>query len=154
FAARGASVSGALTLSGPIALTGDRTITTHDYPILSGTISGAHSLTVSGDSVLILSGNNTFSGGLTVNPGLFVLLDHDNAAGTGTVTLNAAKIQPFTHGLTLANSIALTGRSTMTSSIYDASGNEAGVTMTLNGQMSGTGALALSGIDTFVLPRA
>jgi autotransporter-associated beta strand protein len=60
--------------------------------VISGIISGSEKLTKSGVGRLKLSGDNTFSGGMDINDGT-VVAGHDDAIGSGTITINKGKLE-------------------------------------------------------------
>lgn len=100
------------TISGDIALgsggTGHNAVfSTGDYHsmIYSGTISGLGGITTIGGlstSKVIINGNNTYSGGTTMTTGL-LRVGHNNALGTGAITINGGTLGTITAGITLAN---------------------------------------------------
>lgn len=59
----------------------------YGYVFEGGVITGNACITKSGNASLILNSANSFTGGVTVNEGA-LYLGTDNAAGTGTITLN------------------------------------------------------------------
>lgn len=71
-------------------------------------------LTKSGAGTLRLTQANTYDGGTTINAGL-IALGHDQALGTGTVTLAGGGLQADGAARTLANNVVLTGTSTVSS---------------------------------------
>jgi autotransporter-associated beta strand protein len=182
-----AMTSGSLTdtISLAMILSASRTITTntnHNLTI-SGVISesgGARVLTKAGAGTLTLNGNNTFSGGVSIiNSGGKVIVGHNNALGTGTVTLNGTgPTIELVDGITVANNMTVIWRgnakflqlqSGATSATYsgnitndeDVVGNfdmnvGTGGTLTVSGIISnlgfektGVGTLILSGNNTF-----
>ena len=101
--------SGAVTISAPVALGGNQTWSLNASPssplVISGTLSGAHALAVSGSGKLVLGGNNTFTGGLTINNNVDVILNNVGAlnssapdavafgaSSTGTLNLNGNSV--------------------------------------------------------------
>ncbi len=71
------AVSGSedLTITGPIGLTSDRTITVTNTgdTVIDGVISGAHALTKDGAQTLELSGANTYTGDTNIDGGTLIL---------------------------------------------------------------------------------
>ena len=61
---------------------------------------------------LILSGNSTYSLGTTVNGGT-VRLEHDNAAGTGAITVAAGATLELAPGVTITNSVTFADGATL-----------------------------------------
>ena len=84
----GSPSTGALTLSGTGVLAAATTWNVSDNASLTGPVSGSADFTKSGSGLLTLSGNNTFSAGMTLAQGS-LLLGHDSALGTGSLTLNS-----------------------------------------------------------------
>jgi len=83
--------------------------------IFNGVISdggSGYAITKGGTSTLILNGNNTFSGGMTLNAGTVEFGD-DGAAGTGTLDLSGSAIQAGGGARTLANTVVVTGATTV-----------------------------------------
>ena len=144
--------------AGPITLHNDILLLSNDDPThintsngdlsLQGVISGGGSIYVTGTGSLTLTGNNTFSegsSGLTVESGS-LLLGHNNAAGTGTLTLNSGVTLAPTSSITLANTINLTG-------VGEIKVGDCATTfdLTLNGIISGAGAIGLHGYGDLAL---
>src|SRR6185369_10429507 len=71
---------------------------------------------VQGGGPLRLSGANAFSGGVTVNAGT-LLIGHDSAAGSSTLTIANAAIRADGSPRSLANAIHFTGPATIDGSI-------------------------------------
>jgi fibronectin-binding autotransporter adhesin len=122
-------------------------VTTGNSWILNGIISDfsvSAGLEKIGDGNLTLAGNNSYSGGTIVSAGdLQISSDGNLGAASGGVTLRAGA------RLVVTSSFATNRTFTM-----DNAGNfrvESGVTLTLNGQVIGTGALATVGPGTLVL---
>ena len=86
------------------------TVGTSD-PVASTTFSGTiedinpGSLKKTGSNRFVLSGNNTYSGGTILDGGTLVL-GHNNAAGSGTITVEGSTIE-YVNGLSIANPIDL-----------------------------------------------
>jgi outer membrane autotransporter protein len=111
---------------------------------LASPISGAGGLTKQGDGTLILSGINTYSGGTTVNVGMLsVSSDANLGAASGGLTLNAGALQT-TASFTSPRAITVSGPG---GGFLPA----AGTTLTLTGNIGGTGALGMAGPGTLVL---
>lgn len=100
------------TVSGDIALgsggTGHNAVfSSGDFHsmVYSGTISGLGGITTSAGSStskIIINGNNTYSGGTTMTVGV-LRVGHNNALGTGAITINGGSLGTTTAGITLAN---------------------------------------------------
>ena len=123
--------NGSITLSGPINLSGGRTLNVTNVAttlLLSGIVTNTGNFTKIGAGTLALSNtNNTFSGGITLTTGTLAL-GGDNVLGGGTLSLN---------GGVLASDSA-TAR-TETNAVAIAANTQFGNTL-------GTGAVTLSGI--------
>jgi autotransporter-associated beta strand protein len=76
----------------------------------SGVISGAYKFSKAGFGSLALTGNNSFSGGLDLNMGSLILR-HQNAAGTGLVTMldNTSLVFDLPGTFNLANNVEIHG---------------------------------------------
>jgi autotransporter-associated beta strand protein len=109
------SQSGA-TFSGGVVLTGTGSsniikvatgTTAADYAkeqvFATGVISGSEKLAKSGVGRLKLTGDNTFSGGMDINDGT-VVAGHNDALGSGTVTINKGKLE-VSSGVTISETI-------------------------------------------------
>ncbi|MBP9914295.1 MAG: PEP-CTERM sorting domain-containing protein, partial [Opitutaceae bacterium] len=75
------TIANAIQLNSDLAIAGDSQLT------LTGVVAGTGELYVGedGPTTLTLTGNNTFSGGLYLSSDSTVYLQHDHAAGTGTL---------------------------------------------------------------------
>ena len=126
---------------------------------LSGIISGSGALTKNAASTLTLSGNNNYSGGTTLNTGTLVI-GHANAAGTGAITQSSGSslLKIDTTG-TITNAMSvykvqasqnatLSGAITVNNATWDV---DAGDTLTISGNISGTGGTTKNGTGTLVL---
>jgi autotransporter-associated beta strand protein len=121
---------------------------------MSGIIGGAGLLTKTGSGNLILTGNNSYTGGTALTAGT-ITFNTDTAFGTGTITttggtsLVAGVNDPSNNqALTLANDVVLGAGSTnldlqgTTINAPNAGGVDVnGTILTLNGVVSGAGAL-------------
>jgi fibronectin-binding autotransporter adhesin len=155
--------SGNVTFSSPFILT-LRPIDAADQLTVSGVISGGGSLAIDGAGKAILSGNNTFTGGIAVNGAGTLSARNNNAFGTGTVTINnAAATVSFGNLLTVSNAFILNTNSTFSTlsggledalltGTVDLGGNtlslvtfEVNDNLGLDGIISGTGAITVSG---------
>ena len=140
---------------------------------LSGVISGSGSLIITstnGGINLILSGNNTHTGGTTLVGGI-LQFNHDNAAGTGILTINGGKVRAsaartINNDLVLGGTLTMAGSYAMTftgdvdlgganrtidnsiSSALTFSGVISNGSLTIGGS-SNTGAVILSGNNTY-----
>ncbi len=119
--------------------------------VLNGIISGSGgSLLKQGAGMLTLSRANTYTGGTTLTQGTIVL-GHDNALGTGDLTLAGANtaIQSNNNARDVGNNIVNGGNLLTVSGTND---------LTLSGVISGTGgltldssgSLTLAGVNTYI----
>ncbi|MGC4014082.1 MAG: autotransporter-associated beta strand repeat-containing protein [Luteolibacter sp.] len=152
------SSTAATTLSGPIVLLADSTISNSSAgaTTLSGQISGAYNLSLntgtaaaSGASY-ILSGGNTYSGGTTIGNGTVRIANgtSTNAFGTGTIT--------FSGSATIANGTSATTAQTISNAVTINTGATASfdtsyATLTLAGNIGGAGNLAKNSSGTLIL---
>ena len=162
FTAAGNFGTGAITLNGgglqwaagstadisaklaPLGAAGATFDTNDNIVTLASTISGTGGLAKQGGGTLILSGINTYAGGTTVNVDMLsVSSDANLGAASGGLTLNAGALQT-TASFTSARTITLSGPG---GGFIPA----AGTTLTLTGNIGGTGALAMAGAGTLNL---
>ncbi len=110
---------------------------------IGNVISGTGSLTKTGAGVLTLSGVNTYSGGTTVNNGILrVSSDNNLGNASGGLTFGGGTLQT-TSSFSINRPITLnTGGGN-----FDTNGNS----LTLAGNISGTGSLAKTGSGTLTL---
>ena len=80
---------------------------------------------------LILSGNSTYSLGTTVNGGT-VRLEHNNAAGTGAITVAAGATLELADGVTITNSVTFADGATLVCG----AGSQISGTVTRNGTVN------------------
>jgi len=121
---------------------------------LSGTISGAGSLTKTGSGTLTLSnaGNNTFSGGTTLTQGVLSFAN-GNLGSSGNITMNGGTLQ-WASGNTqdLSSRLALVAG---TAAVIDTNGNDVTFASAFGGSTSatlnktGSGKLTLNTLPTF-----
>ena len=117
------------TINFGIILNGNRTFTangndannTEHNLILNGDISGAFQLLTAGDATITFAGNNTFTsfrlgdGGVTSWNGTtgtragFVVVNNNDALGTGLVTSRGGQLQAGVSGINLANDFNVSG---------------------------------------------
>ena len=125
------------------------------YLWLTGTVSGAGSISQVGTGLLALSGNNSFTN-LGINSGT-VALGSDIAAGIGTIAINNdATLGFFLGDRTIFNDITTTGNGLIATGIPGF--GVQGLTVTLNGNIGGPGSitkllagnLVLNGDNSFV----
>jgi autotransporter-associated beta strand protein len=118
------------------------------YPmtaLLSGIISGSGQFQKVGAGNFNISGANTYTGGTIINAG-WLTLAHNTGAGTGAITVNGGALY-LRDGLKVANAIVLAAPQSRL-------GAELGITATLSGVISGTGALHKEGDATLILTGA
>ncbi|MFM2294222.1 MAG: hypothetical protein RLZZ350_635, partial [Verrucomicrobiota bacterium] len=164
----GASGSGTLNFTGNWTITnGNRAVVIDTVAVTnSGNIgedTAGRALTKSGTGVWTLSGNNTYSGGLTDNGGS-IMLAHNNAAGSGTVTYVSGAVQ-VGDGVTITNTLSYSGTATTDVSLDCPSGTGTWAgTVNRNsasfrpGTSSSAGTLILAGTASqgagnFIVPR-
>ena len=140
-AGSGADISAKLA---PLGAGGGIFDTNGNTVTLASMISGTGGLTKQGGGTLILSGINTYSGGTTVNVDMLsVSSDANLGALSGGLILNAGALQT-TASFTSARAITVSGPG---GGFLPA----AGTTLTLTGNIGGTGALGMAGPGTLVL---
>lgn len=106
---------------------------------IGGTISGDSSLIKNGVGDFLLNVNNTFSGGLLINQGT-VRGNHNDAFGTGTITVNDGTI---TAGL---NTTTRTwGNDILVNGALAVGDTESNAHMVMNGDISGSGSITKAG---------
>lgn len=154
----GLNVANLVTLNG--GLTVDSSAGSFE---LSGVIGGAGGITKVNSGNLILSGANSYAGGTNLTNGSLTITN-DNSIGTGTLTTTGGTtvIVGTTTGvntaITLANAVNL-GAGTTTLNLQgstlsfnnDSSIITNGAALTLNGVVSGAGALATGNFGTLTL---
>ncbi len=129
--------SNSVTISVPLTLTNNLTVSGSGNVTLGAAIGGAGSLTMSGSGVLALSVTNTYSGGTNVLSGI-IQVPSDAALGTGNVTGATLGTLSFTGTTATTKSFAMNGGTITVAS---------GKTVTFNGSQV-TGA-TLDGSGTF-----
>ncbi|HYD61881.1 MAG TPA: ESPR-type extended signal peptide-containing protein [Noviherbaspirillum sp.] len=138
----GASIK-SLSGSGSVILGGQTLTITSANDSFTGTISGSGGVALSG-GVMSLSGINTHTGGTTINAGTLTIAADSNLGGAGgKLTLNGGKLQT-TASLSTSREVEITGQN---GSIE----TDTNTTLTLNGNLSGSGRLTKEGGGTLVL---
>jgi autotransporter-associated beta strand protein len=97
---------------------------------------GAIVLTKAGGGTLRLNGNNTYSGGAIISAGT-LQVGHANALGTGSSTVNGGTLD-FS-GFSVANTVNVTGSSTLANSSGTAGGLSADANLTADLAVNSTG---------------
>lgn len=140
-----AAAADALSLANAMTLSVDGTIDTAGYGLtVSGAVSGQGRLVKAGAGSLTLTGDNSFAGGTLVQGGTLAL-GSDTALGTGALALDdGTTVVSARDRLTIGNAIAFTGLADPT---IDTGPN----TLTLNGDITGGGALTKLGSGTLIL---
>ncbi|MCB1921790.1 MAG: autotransporter-associated beta strand repeat-containing protein, partial [Candidatus Competibacteraceae bacterium] len=139
-------ISDSTAIAKGVTLNGDASIKADGDVTLSGTISdGASSfgLTKGGAGTLTLSGANDYDGATTVFAGTLQVAGDSSVGGGGIVLADGSAL-----GITGASDI--TKAITLSSGIGDI-GVNSGVTATLSGVISGSGALNKTGAGTLIL---
>jgi fibronectin-binding autotransporter adhesin len=85
------ATAGTHTISAPVALAANSTISSTSSVIMSGVVSGTGSLTKTGSGEATLSGVNTYTGGTTLNSGA-LNLNSSSALGTGPLTITGGTL--------------------------------------------------------------
>ncbi|HUB27902.1 MAG TPA: autotransporter-associated beta strand repeat-containing protein, partial [Tepidisphaeraceae bacterium] len=106
----------------------------------SGNITGSGKLIVGGGTV-ILSGTNTYSGGTNLNGGLLSIASGDGVPSGAISVTGSTSISAGGAARSLSNAIAISSGQNL-SVVNDPTGAES---LTLSGNISGSGALATSG---------
>ncbi|NBU60049.1 MAG: hypothetical protein EBS23_09900, partial [Betaproteobacteria bacterium] len=110
-----------------------------DITLANALISSGGSFTKFGSGTLTLTGNNSYSGGTTISAGR-VVVGHDNALGSGSVTFaDGTKLRAVTDPTkVIGNNITLNGRTTVEVPFGGATDIE------LAGVISGSGSLGVA----------
>ena len=130
----------ALTLNCPVAFGASQTwlVANGQKLNVNGVVSGGFPLTINdgsaanGGSVIFGTQANTYSGGTVINDG-YVTFGNTASAGTGTLTLGGGML--YLNGLTIANTVNVTG-----ATVVVTNGNIAAI---FSGNFSGSGTLNL-----------
>lgn len=107
---------------------------------LSGDLSGEGSLVKTGGGKLILTGTNSFTGGITIDGGLFVAAD-GSSLGSGALNLTDTTFE-LVDGILVENNIVIGG---------EVSFDQNGGSSTLGGDISGEGQFIKTGLGTVFL---
>jgi fibronectin-binding autotransporter adhesin len=129
--------SNSVTISAPLTLTNNLTVSGTGNVTLGGAIGGAGSLTVNSSGIVSLSNGNTYAGGTNVLSGT-VQVAVDSSLGTGNVTGGPLGSVSFTGPTATTKAFAMNGGTIAVAS---------GQTVTFNGSLV-TGA-TLDGAGTF-----
>lgn len=132
--------SGSVFVNGTLAFDGD------DNPTFNNAISGGGSVLQEGSGTLTLGNNNSYSGITTVSGGTLSvssMADGTSSIGTSTVDLNNGSIIYTGTGDNTARAFNVIGTNTI-----DVPN---GITLTLNGVVSGTSAVIINKVDTGTL---
>ena len=141
------SIAADLTLANTVAITGTGRVDTNANTLTLGGVVSGGTLNKIDTGTLALTGANTYTGGTTLTGGT-IQVGTSTALGTGALAMaTGTTLESIAAGLTLANTVAITGTSTV-----DTNAN----TLTLSGVVSGgtlaktdTGTLALTGANTY-----
>ncbi len=117
-------------------------VTVNNDLLVSGTITGSGGLTKSGAGVLTLGGSNTYTGATTLNQGVLNIASATGLGSSSSIAFNGGNLQVSgaTTSATTAAIISLNNVSTNNSITVDKGAN-----LTLNGVISGSGALNVNG---------
>lgn len=107
---------------------------------LSGDLSGEGSLVKTGNGKLILTGTNSFTGGITIDGGLFVAAD-GSSLGSGALNLTDTTFE-LVDGILVENNIVIGG---------EVDFFQDGGSSTLGGDISGEGQFIKTGLGTVLL---
>jgi autotransporter-associated beta strand protein len=93
-----------------------RFIRTDGTQTIAGAITGTGAVDkLAANTILLTNSGNTYSGGTTISGGT-IAVGHNNALGTGTVTLNAGAINADGAARTIANNVVLAANSSVSGS--------------------------------------
>lgn len=163
--------SGNISFSSPFILTLNPVDSTDQLTVI-GIVSGDGSLVVAGAGTTILSGTNTFTGGVSVTGTGKLRALNSEAFGTGTVTINnsAATLEfasvEMINGFVLNTNSSfstveggldeafLYGTVTLNANSLSLVSVDATDSLSVNGVISGTGAITVSGAGTVLLSGA
>jgi len=152
------NAASAITVNGALAFNRSDDITQGTH-FSTAAIGGTGSIVQNGAGTLTLNAANTYSGGTTLNTGT-VVIGHANAAGSGTITqtdgtslLKIDTTGTITNAMSVYNVLAtqsatLSGAITVNNATWDV---DAGDTLTISGNLSGTGGTTKNGTGTLVL---
>jgi autotransporter-associated beta strand protein len=141
------SINAEMTLRNRVVMSSDGIVQVGRDGVLTllGDVSGSGTLIKSGAGLLELSGRNNFNG-LSIDFG-GVRIRNSNSAGSGRIDLaDNALLQSGTRTLLLSNMVQITGLGN-----FDVANGES---MTLTGEVSGSGSLSKVGDGTLVLTGA
>jgi autotransporter-associated beta strand protein len=133
------SSSDKTTLSGPVSLTTGVVLsstTSTGNLVLTGSVSGASTLTVTGPGTVTLAGVNNYTGGTTLN-GSTLALGNNAALGTGTLSVSASSTIQAASTVSASNAVSL---SSGVSATLDSAGNG----LTASGNISGAGSIGIT----------
>ncbi len=158
------TINSGLKINNNMSFAGDGTGLVTINGVLSN--AGGNTLSKDGQFTILLNNNNTFSGGFTLNAGT-LRLGHDNAAGTGTLTVNGGSIEASGGARTISvastiggnftvggsSGLTLSGAMSLGSSSRVVTVNNTADT-TFSGALSGSGGFTKSGTGMLILSQA
>jgi autotransporter-associated beta strand protein len=99
-----------LRVDGPVSLNGFDLMTCgQGNVILTNTLSGAGRLTIRSSGFVLLGGNNSFSGGVELSGGGFLVAQHSHALGVGSLDIPNNSTLQADPGVILTNPVTLAG---------------------------------------------
>ena len=152
------STSSSITVNGTLAFNRSDNITQATH-FSTAAIGGTGSIVQNGGGTLTLNAANTYSGGTTLNTGTLVI-GNTAAAGSGTITqtdgtslLKFDTTGTITNAMSVYNVLAtqsatLSGAITVNNATWEV---DSGDTLTVSGNLSGTGGTTKNGTGTLVL---
>lgn len=153
------SNSSILTLGDGVTA-GNTTINNVTTTTISASLAGANSLTKTGSSGLFLTGSNSYTGGTIINS-FYIGINSDAALGAvpgsfsaNNITLNGGTLSSYTGSYNTGIVLNANRGITLGASGGTLDAGSAGIDMTINGVISGSGTLTRATAGTVVLTAA